>query len=303
MTYRYRHGENVERGTQRIALEQLERAIHELDDPQLASAEAVHQARKRLKKLRGLLRLVRPAIGRPAYRRYNKRFRDLGRALSGARDTEVMLQTLAKLREVMTVGGEDADLSGLRRDLEARQERVVISSRGPDLKTRKAAVRLELEDACHGIENWELAAKEFEAVGPGLEEYHRRGCKALVKARRKPDDTRFHEWRKRVKDHWYHVRLLRNTWPALMKTYAGEMKRLSDLLGDDHDLAVFRLTLDEVTDDTLSAASRNALLDCIAQRQQNLRDEAVRLGRRVYADKPKSIRQRIGVGWRVWRKT
>jgi len=303
MTYQYRSGESVERGTQRIALEQLNRAIHELNDPELGSAEAVHQARKRLKKLRGLLRLVRPAIGRAAYQRYNKQFRDLGRALSGVRDADVMLQTLAELQEDMKACGEDADLSGLRRDLVARHERVITSTHGQDLETRKAAVSAELEDACDGIENWELAANEFEALGPGLEEYYCRGRKALAKARNKPGDTPFHELRKRVKDHWYHVRLLRNTWPALMKAYTGEMKRLSDLLGDDHDLAVFRQALDRVADHSLSAASRSALLASIAQRQQDLRDEAVCLGRRVYADNPKSFRKRIGVGWRVWRQT
>jgi hypothetical protein len=43
--------------------------------------------------------------------------------------------------------------------------------------------------------------------------------------------------------HWYHLRLLRVIWPAQMKGLAAEASRHADLLGDDHDLAVLRMTL------------------------------------------------------------
>jgi CHAD domain-containing protein len=302
MPYRYKHGESVEHGTQRIAREQLRRAIDELNDPELDPAEAVHQARKRLKKLRGLLRLVRPVLGRAAYKRYNKQFRDLGRALAGARDAEVMLQTLADLREGLLAQGEEVDLSGLQRELEARKERITSSDIGKGLETRRTEVGAELQDTRDEVVSWGLAEKEFEALGPGLQEYYRRGRKALANARSKPGDTHFHEWRKRVKDHWYHSRLLRDTWTELMKTYATEMKRLSDLLGDDHDLAVFRQTLEEMGDEILPSASRKPLYRHIKQREESLRDEAVRLGLRVYAEKPKRFRKRIGACWQVWRQ-
>ena len=262
----------------------------------------MHQARKRLKKLRGLLRLVRPVLGRAAYKRHNRHFRDLGRALAGARDAEVMLQTLAGLREGLQAQGETLDLSGLQRELEARKQRITSSDVGKGLDTRKAEVGAELQDVRDAVVTWGLAAKEFAALGPGLQEYYRRGRKALARARKKPGDTRFHEWRKRVKDHWYHSRLLRDTWKTLMKTYAGEMKRLSDLLGDDHDLAVFRQALDGMGDEVLPPASRKPLYRYIEQRQEALRDEAVRLGLRVYAEKPKRFRKRIGACWQVWRQ-
>jgi hypothetical protein len=53
---------------------------------------------------------------------------------------------------------------------------------------------------------------------------YRRGRKAFDSGREQPDEQRFHEWRKRVKDYWYHTRLLHRIWPALMTARASELK-------------------------------------------------------------------------------
>src|SRR5215475_2007881 len=52
--------------------------------------ERIHSIRKRCKKLRGLLRLVRPSLG-DTYERENAYFRDVARALSPLRDVHVTL--------------------------------------------------------------------------------------------------------------------------------------------------------------------------------------------------------------------
>ena len=60
---------------------------------------AVHEARKDVKKLRALLRLVRSTTSGRVRRRENEALRDVGRSLSGVRDADVMLATLADLEE------------------------------------------------------------------------------------------------------------------------------------------------------------------------------------------------------------
>ena len=49
-----------------------------------------------------------------------------------------------------------------------------------------------------------------------------------------------HEWRKRVKDLWYHVTLLEDAWKPVMSALADEAHELSDRLGDEHDVSVLR---------------------------------------------------------------
>ena len=51
----------------------------------------------RLKRLRALLRLVRPAMGEAAFEQENAQLRDIGLSLSGERDRHVLLETVNKL--------------------------------------------------------------------------------------------------------------------------------------------------------------------------------------------------------------
>ena len=67
----------------RIARGQLDAGIEELEgQPGRKLDEAVHETRKRLKRLRASLRLGRYAMGDETYRRENAAFRDLGKRLS-----------------------------------------------------------------------------------------------------------------------------------------------------------------------------------------------------------------------------
>ena len=51
MAYRLEADESVDSGVRRIAMEQVEKAIREIDDAELGSHETVHQVRKRCKRL------------------------------------------------------------------------------------------------------------------------------------------------------------------------------------------------------------------------------------------------------------
>ena len=97
VTYRLSIADDVPSSVRACAHEQLDRAIGRLEHAGDDSVEAIHDARKHLKKSRALLRLVRPALGSKAYRRENDALRDAGLALSGARDADVLVETVDKL--------------------------------------------------------------------------------------------------------------------------------------------------------------------------------------------------------------
>src|SRR4030095_5185888 len=60
---------------------------------------AVHDARKKFKQLRGLLRLLRFELGEKIYRKQNRVFRDAGRPLSEVRDADVMIEAIDELQD------------------------------------------------------------------------------------------------------------------------------------------------------------------------------------------------------------
>ena len=65
------------------------------------------------------------------------------------------------------------------------------------------------------IDGWTLSEAGFDAVAGGLRKTYARGRRALDSAVEAPTSENFHEYRKRTKYTWYHVRLLDETAPAL----------------------------------------------------------------------------------------
>lgn len=295
--YCLREDDPVPDGIRRIARGQLDAARDELDGVSTRKlADAVHDTRKRLKRLRAALRLVRPAIGDETYRRENAAFRDTGRRLSRARDSKVLVDTLEGLAERFADDLALVDTSALRAELEGEHERSMAS-----LRESEAAIVLsvrELGNARMRTAGWTFESDGLGAVAPGLRRIYRRGRRNMRKAAAEPTTENLHEWRKRVKDLWHASQILRPAAPKRMKKLATRAHRLSELLGDDHDLAVLRDRAAGHPGLFEDADSRQALLGAIDRRRASLQREALGLGERVYKRPPKRFMSRFKRDWR-----
>jgi CHAD domain-containing protein len=98
--FRLGAGERVPDGVRRIADGQLDMSIERLKgDSDEDLGVGVHETRKRLKRLRATTRLASDELGGEGYRRENVAFRDAGRRLGRARDSQVLLETLDALTD------------------------------------------------------------------------------------------------------------------------------------------------------------------------------------------------------------
>ena len=298
MAYRFAADESAAKGAKRIVRQEIDRAVRELTSRDVERHEAVHQARKRFKKIRGLLRLVRPAVG-GVYAAENAWYRDTGRELSRVRDAEALIGTVRGLVERYVPKRDARSFDRTGRALAARRDRIADAE--IDLDARAAAIAVELRAARRRVATWRLAPEGFDAIGPGLVRTYRRGRRAYALASSEPSPESFHEWRKLVKYHWYHVRLLEEMWPTVMTGRRDSLKELSRLLGDYHDLVVFRGTL--AAEPAAFGPRRAALaLDRLAARRlKGIEREARKLGRRAYAEKPRRLAARFREYWEAWR--
>jgi CHAD domain-containing protein len=282
--YRLKEGEPFRDEIARVARGRIDNAIDELrGKTDSTPVEAVHEARKDMKKLRALLRLARDELGKETFARENACFRDAARELAGPRDSDVMLATLGALELPAGLGRE------LRKVIQDARE-------GSGLGDRDAAAGNAvaiLKEARGRVDDWPLERDAFEALAGGLERTYRRGRGALKAARADPSDDALHEWRKRVKELWYHHTLLRSLWPAVMSAAGDEAHALSDRLGDDHDLAVLSAWLSE------HAGPPPEFFEAVEQRRAELQTEALALGARMYAEKPSAFVRRLGGLWRA----
>jgi CHAD domain-containing protein len=288
-SYRLRGDETVPKGIARIARGRIDHAIEELEGKtDSSSGEAVHEARKDMKKLRAVVRLVRDEIGKDVYRRENASIRDAGRELAGVRDADVMLATLGDLEERYADElGPDAT-GPLRQALEAHRIRTAAGARGP----AAAQVVDVLTTARRRVGRWPLDEDSFDAVAGGLRRVYRRGRRGFRAARAEPTTENLHEWRKRVKDLWYHLTILRDTWQPVMEALADEAHAASERLGDDHDLAVLLAWAEEHAPE-----SAVALAPLVERRRAELQADAFAISARLYAEKPGAFVRRLERWW------
>jgi CHAD domain-containing protein len=274
-----------------VAHERTEDAVKLLRDEDADPTKAVHGARKEMKKLRAMLKLVRPALGDPTYRRENKRFRLAGRALSDARDAQVRADTIDALAKRFSADPPPGGWWALRAPLVGEDEPAER-----ELESVRECVATEIAAGAEAIDSWPLDAGGFALLRPGLKRAYYRARKSFRAARERPSDERLHEWRKRTKDLWYQLRLVRRAWPAVISATADEAHELSDLLGDDHDLVLLREYLDEA-EKTLTADQRSHLSKLIAKRRHDLQEESFAYGERLLAEKPKRFVKRLERYW------
>jgi CHAD domain-containing protein len=265
-------------------LDKGEAAIREgqADDP----VEAVHEARKEVKKARSLLRLVRPGLEGNTYRCENRALRDAARTVAHVRDADVMVETVDALRERFAGRLPARAFTKLRNRLAKDAEQARGDGKG-DLGT-ELVVALQAVGA--RVDEWPLDDAGWSDARAGIAQAYRRGRKAFAVADRDPTAENLHELRKRVKDLWYQQRLLKPAWPAVVGAQADEAHALADLLGDDHDLAVLadRLSAERPMEDV------DDFLELIDERRAELLTRIRALGQRVYAEKPKQFARRLG---------
>ncbi|MGK7296930.1 MAG: CHAD domain-containing protein [Candidatus Wenzhouxiangella sp. M2_3B_020] len=298
MSYRLERDESIEDGIRRIAVEQIDKALAEIDDDDLDRHETVHQVRKRCKKLRALARLVRPVF--PGYKRINATYRDAAKELSWIRDAHAVIETIDDLVDRFDDATDSEAFRPIREELVARRDetdadRETIDRRIEQFRDTMAGGRAE-------VASWTLEADGGPAVAGGTKKTFKRARNAMAEAADAPTTGAFHEWRKRVKYHWYHARLLKACWPKLVKPWANEAHRLSDLLGDEHDLAVLHATLLESPERFADRDTLQAFTGLVERRRAELRTEAFALGTLLLFEKPKELEKRAETWVDAWRQ-
>jgi CHAD domain-containing protein len=288
MGYRLKRSETVPEGIHRVLCEEIESAAAGLRHPG-NSETAVHEARKSIKKVRALLRLMSPKLKEP-FGDANVVLREAARHLSALRDAVVLVSTLDALKERFAGDSRTKSLGRLRTSLlrrrkQAEQAHAIANATG------EAAAALDKTAA--GAKNWPALESGFEGIARGVEATYRQGRAALHHAQRHPDVTSLHDLRKRVKDHWYHVRLLEDVWTDAMRAREKSLKETETWLGEDHNLAVLL--------DVAGQSASDDLKSLIAERQKELRDSALPLAVRIYEEKPRTFVRSLRFLWDTWK--
>jgi CHAD domain-containing protein len=292
MPYRFKIDEPVEKGFRRIAREQLDASLAELAGPEV-DASGVHECRKALKRLRALVRLAADATGTGNARRRTAALGEIAKLLSARRDQTVMLETIGKLTD--EVSDAATAFKPLRVGLDA-QGADRLKSLDSDITAR---ARLLLLQEAKKFAHMKFKKRGFAALKGGLEKCYRRGRKAIKYAYDEPTDENFHNLRKAVQWHWRQMSLLVRAWPDEFAVRVSAARELSQLLGDDHDLAILIGAASTAAD--MSEEQKEAAVALCKRQQQILRAEAEFAAKRLFAEAPQAFIKRMAIYWRCSR--
>lgn len=292
MAYVLRLDEPLPHGIRRVGISQIDKAIKELRGKGEITA-GIHNARKCFKRLRALLDLARPTLPAKTYRRENRRYRDLGRRFSSARDIQVMSEAIEGLRARHGEAAGDSVFCRLQDWLDSQrltaeqqvQDSCLHEALAELKKGRKVFAKLALED------------RGFATIGEGLADTYRAGRRACACALERNDDETFHECRKMIQRHWRHLQLVSLGWPEIIRPRVALASHLSRIIGDDHDLAVlvsFAQANGEILGDSKAAAR---FVDLCRKRQAELRAAAAPRCQRLYATPPKALITTLEAYW------
>jgi len=282
----------------RAGLELIEEAIISLRDQPSGRHEAVHDARKRFKRLRALYRLIARAA--PDFsKEENARFRDIARSLAFAREATALVETVEYLETFAASTTQGKALRSIAAVLRKRRDHAIEHEAGLD------------EAIAAAIAGCEEARKRLKAVSlpdelkdvtrlvkTGWAKQRKRARKALADCHEQADVEHFHELRKAGQAYWMHLGLLRRLWPSAMRAKRADTKRLVDILGHEHDLSVLAAFADREPERFGNGERLALLLDAIIQRQQALRGDGLELANEVFSESARTESRIVGLLWR-----
>jgi CHAD domain-containing protein len=293
MSFRFREADGtVEAGLRRIACEQIDEALAAIRSGELPVERVVHEVRRRCKAVRGLIRLVRPAF--PAFEKENAAFREIGGALATARDGKVLVDTLDGL-----IGDEEDALDP--RLLRLLRKRLgPPPKKGVPLRQVLRQCEEELVAARVRAATWTMRADGWNALGEGFEKTLRAAHHAMKRAVRPGEVEASHAWRKQVKYHWFHVRVLGGIAAGAAKERSKALEKLGELLGERHDLDLLAELLHAQPSPGSHAGTIEQLTARARKRAARLEDKARRLGEKLFDEKPRKVAAKWEERWESW---
>jgi CHAD domain-containing protein len=296
MTFRFKRKESVSKAIRRLSCRRMEHAVECLKD--CGRAEAVHCARKDIKKVRAVLRIVRTRLPKREFRRLTRFLRQAAKQLAALRDTHIKAKTLRDLKRHFKGQLASEALRHVREEL--RRDFDEEMKRFGKEKSGRTVTRI-LNHVAKECKRLKVGGKGWRALEPGIKAAYSEGQKVFQAVMKDSSPENFHTWRKQAKDLWYQVTLLQPVWPEQMDAMAHELETLGEYLGNDHDLFVLRKSVEEKCTSDSNARALEILNGLVEQRHRVLRAAALELGSRFYAEEPFAFCERLAGYWRIWR--
>jgi CHAD domain-containing protein len=277
MTFLIKKRELLPVAIRRIAAEQLKIAAID-SSRRTVPAAAIHNARKALKRVRAVLQLLRCGNHRKQVKHEDRLLRDAARILGAPRDLHVQRNAVKSL----LICRDDDVCEVLRAHLRKLQ-----SAQKPHLTRDAKHFANAIRSAEDRLAHWPISDFDKKQFAAALKDTYRRARKCFKQLRDVATGEKLHKWRKETKTLWHQLQLLDGTATHKTKRLTKRIHRLTQHLGDDHDLFMLQQSLTRV--ETVPYPLRREL----RKRRDKLQKRAFKLARETFRLAPAAFHKQI----------
>lgn len=243
--------------------------------------DAVHDARKGLRRARAVLDLVSGALPKSERRAVGKALQEARRALSTVRDHAVAPETLGSL----PLGDEDRATA--KRVLDTAAEALPALQEIKQLLAESAARAAAQGEALEAALPAEI---DFDTVLDGIRGVYAEARRARRAGKR--SKQWFHTWRRRSKELGYQLELVAQHAGPRLQAIHSELEGMTDTLGPAVDLIMVRDFV-STHNQGVGADEADHLKTAIDAQLGDLMKQARKAGRDVFSQKPKRFVKRL----------
>ncbi len=272
--------ENLEVDLRESIISQITRSIDTGNDNKVSDEIRVHELRKAIKRIRALLRLLKPSLAKKSFYSIDEDLGKSARLLADLREATVNLRAFINLTNssVNSIPGELKNL--ILQGLSNKINHSYNLSKN-NFSTQIQASQRYLKQVKNNIENVSLRPMEDKDITTHIKKTYHKASSLYKDSLHSLDTEIIHKWRKFNK----HLLFQLKYSPLEPDRKTGDMIStlisLSETLGNEHDLAIMEEYLQ--TNFNFIEADKRQLHLIVIKERNRLQKEAFKLGAKLYA--------------------
>lgn len=247
----------------------------------------IHNTRKRIKFLRALLRLVKYEVDNVVFSSQNNFLRHIKNLSTKQREIVVLEKTILQLLATSSKTSTILFLQNLLAAVELEKMKINADPPHTELVERYKRLLIVYRNL---IREWDFSFRDIKMIVRGVYELYFKARRLLVISKKSRDVHHLHDLRKRTKDIYHILSMLRPASEAELTKTIIKFKKLSDLLGDIHDLFTIPEYIKHLRPEEINSTAYDRIYKRISRRIETRIEKSFLLSDEIYGQTPYQFR-------------
>jgi CHAD domain-containing protein len=254
---------DIDKQLQKHIKKHIRKVIEYCRDKNMSDDKAIHQIRRRFKKLRALLHIFSYDLKKGFFKEQNELYKTYATKCSKVRDTKVLEDLYFKIVQKYSLD-QDSYLKILAL--------IKNSKEHIDIKELRDTIGKSLKENLSYVKNYTFQNNKDKFIFDNINKVYKQVRFYSGEVKCKDDDVKYHSLRKWLNYYFYQSQLFKNSDKKRNK----QIKHLISTLGEIHDITVFKEFLQRTPYN-----DQNDFVTALYQEQQILKSVALELVRKL----------------------